>query len=172
MQKFYKPKMLRQIAGHSMMLAYPDGLPGGWNKERKVHFIAHSQGTITCRYLQYLLSIDYFGGQYKEGSFQYSNMASIPRPPTSQCQDNSDFIASITCINGALNGSIGPYTTDLCEKTLKYHERGSVHSNWLQDGYIKLQKIIVILQNLGSPYLTKDRIQENIVKVIKMKEKN
>ena len=114
-----------------MMLAYPDGLPGGWNKERKVHFIAHSQGTITVRYLQYLLSIDYFGRQYNESSHQYSNMSSIPRQPKSKCKDNSDLIASITCINGALNGSIGPYTADMCSESLKFHESGAEKSTWV-----------------------------------------
>jgi hypothetical protein len=51
MQKFYKPKMLRQIVGHDIMLAYPDGLPGGWNQHRKIHIIAHSQGSVTSRYM-------------------------------------------------------------------------------------------------------------------------
>ena len=33
-------------------------------------------------------------------------------------------------------------------------------------------KLIIILQNILSPYLTKDRIQENIIKVIKLKYEN
>jgi hypothetical protein len=97
-------------------------------------------------------------------------MGSIPKPMKG-AQDCSNWIASITCINGALNGSIGPYCLDMCYDTLKYQERGRENSNWLQDGYIKGTKLIIILQNLGSPYLTKDRIQENIIKVIKIRDR-
>ena len=42
------------------MIAFPDGIPGGWDSERKVHFLGHSMGAQTVRYMQYLLSIDYF----------------------------------------------------------------------------------------------------------------
>jgi len=57
--------MLRQIQGgenntQEQILGFPDGLPGGWNKIRKAHFIGHSLGVATIRYLQYLMSIDYF----------------------------------------------------------------------------------------------------------------
>ena len=44
-QKVYKPRYLRQIRGgvsSEQTLAFPDGLPGGWSSERKVHFVAHS----------------------------------------------------------------------------------------------------------------------------------
>jgi hypothetical protein len=43
-----------------VLLAFPDGIPGGWNSIRKAHFIGHSMGAQTIRYLQYLMSIDYF----------------------------------------------------------------------------------------------------------------
>lgn len=46
-QKFYKPRMLRQVRGgklNSVILAYPEGIPGGWNTFRKIHFIGHSMG--------------------------------------------------------------------------------------------------------------------------------
>ena len=33
------------------VLAFPDGLPGGWNEKRRVHFVTHSQGAMTTRYL-------------------------------------------------------------------------------------------------------------------------
>lgn len=62
-QRIFKPRYLRQQRGtqeYKQLIAFPDGLPGGWNDVRKVHFIAHSQGAETVRYLQYLLSIDYF----------------------------------------------------------------------------------------------------------------
>lgn len=65
-QKLYKPRYLRQIRGGNYKqhyFAFPDGLPGGWNSIRKAHFISHSQGAQTVRYLQYLMSIDYFSFQ-------------------------------------------------------------------------------------------------------------
>jgi len=42
----------------------------------------------------------------------------------------------------------------------------------LSDGYHKLYKLAIILQNLSCPALTKDRIQENILKVMKIKYKD
>ena len=69
-----------------------------------------------------------------------------------------------------MNGGPGPYCLDICPDTLKFQEYGSDGANWLQNGYNKVFKIIIILQNLGSPYLTKDRIQENLKKVIKLKD--
>ena len=61
-QTLYKPKYLKQVRGSNKkyIFAFPDGLPGGWNSISKAHFVAHSQGAQTVRYLQYLLSIDYF----------------------------------------------------------------------------------------------------------------
>jgi hypothetical protein len=32
-------------------IGYPDGIPGGWNNARKIHFIGHSMGAQTVRYL-------------------------------------------------------------------------------------------------------------------------
>jgi hypothetical protein len=46
-QKIYKPRFLRQIRGGNTnykYLAFPDGIPGGWNEFRKIHFVAHSLG--------------------------------------------------------------------------------------------------------------------------------
>lgn len=34
--------------------------------------------------------------------------------------DKSDYVASITAINGVLNGGPGPYCLDLDNKSLKY----------------------------------------------------
>lgn len=42
-EKYYKPKYLRRIIKNKI-LGYPNGLPGGWDKSRKVHFVGHSQG--------------------------------------------------------------------------------------------------------------------------------
>lgn len=49
-QIMYKPKLLRQVRGKEV-LAFPDGIPGGWSHLRKIHFIGHSLGAQTCRYL-------------------------------------------------------------------------------------------------------------------------
>jgi len=47
---FYKPRYLKRLL-NGKMLAYPNGIPGGWCKHRKIHFIGHSLGAITARYL-------------------------------------------------------------------------------------------------------------------------
>lgn len=39
---FYKPKYLRTLADQRHMLAYPDGIPGGWCRHRKIHLVGHS----------------------------------------------------------------------------------------------------------------------------------
>ena len=72
------------------MLAYPSGLPGGWSKHRKVHLVGHSQGAPTIRYLQHLLETGYFKDDF------YG-------------QDRSDWIASVSCVNGCLNGGLGTH---------------------------------------------------------------
>ena len=69
------------------MYAYPWGIPGGWSKDNKIHFIAHSHGAPTARYLQYLMSIDYFNQNLETKV------------------DKSDWIASITCLSGLNNGN-------------------------------------------------------------------
>jgi hypothetical protein len=58
---YYKIRYLKSYdCSTGKMLAYPEGLPG-WNaldtagKINKVHFIGHSMGVVTIRYLQYLL---------------------------------------------------------------------------------------------------------------------
>ena len=40
-ETYYKPRYLRKIEG-GKILGYPNGLPGGWNEDQKIHFIAHS----------------------------------------------------------------------------------------------------------------------------------
>ena len=79
--------------------AFPGGVPGGWSRERKIHFIAHSQGAQTVRYLQFLLKIDYF------------NDGTRPR------EDRSDWIASLTSISGCLNGALAGHSLELNPKT-------------------------------------------------------
>ena len=58
-QKVYKPRLLRQIKD-DQIIGYSDGIPGGWSSKRKIHFIGHSMGAQTVRYLQDLMSYDYF----------------------------------------------------------------------------------------------------------------
>ena len=57
-------------------------------------------GGPTVRYLQYLLSIDYFA---------------LPGEPRT---DKSSWIASVTAISGAHNGSLGPHSGSINEKFL------------------------------------------------------
>lgn len=185
-QQFYKPRHLRQIRGgdtSTQVFAFPDGLPGGWNSLRKVHFVAHSLGSQTCRYLQYLLSIDYFS--YLDGlDFSEKSLQTIPRPIVERRRgksrqksidkgqyvpalvDKSDYIASLTALNGVLNGGPGPYALDLCQDTTKFHDKGSEKATWLSVGTLIFTKTLIVLQNLHSPYLTKDRIQDVVRKVI------
>jgi triacylglycerol esterase/lipase EstA (alpha/beta hydrolase family) len=53
-QTYYKPRLLRQLRRadeKEHFIGYPDGIPGGWNSGRKIHFIGHSMGAQTVRYL-------------------------------------------------------------------------------------------------------------------------
>ena len=100
-QTFYKPRYLRQVQKQvGKIYGFPKGIPQGWSETNKIHFIAHSQGAPTVRYLQYLLSIDYFA---------------LPGEPK---VDKSSWIASLSAISGAFNGSTGSHSTGLNEKFL------------------------------------------------------
>lgn len=94
------------------MYAFPYGIPGGWSNNRKIHIVAHSQGAPTVRYLQYLLSIDYFndGSRVKE--------------------DRSDWIASLTCLSGCNNGAPTSAGLNIDAKTSKFK---SIKSHGIQD---------------------------------------
>jgi hypothetical protein len=41
---YLKPRYLKSVADGKYVLAYPDGIPGGWCRHRKVHLVGHSQG--------------------------------------------------------------------------------------------------------------------------------
>jgi triacylglycerol esterase/lipase EstA (alpha/beta hydrolase family) len=71
------------------MLAYPCGLPGWDRNISKIHFVGHSMGSLTVRYLQHLLKIGYF--DEIDGTC---------------IKDRSSMVASITSLAGANNGSI------------------------------------------------------------------
>lgn len=88
---FYKFRYLKSFdPSTKKMLAYPNGIPGvkDINKLR-IHFVGHSMGAITVRYLQYLLKTGYF-----------DDIAGNPK------QDRSSMIFSLTCLSGANNGSL------------------------------------------------------------------
>jgi len=82
------------------------------------------------RYLQYLLSVDYFSYMDKLNfkvipKIEFINQIQISSPikiekDENKKEDKSDYIASITTLNGILNGSLGPYTLDVCSKTFKF----------------------------------------------------
>lgn len=71
------------------MLGYPHGLPFFSTDNIKIHFVGHSMGAITVRYLQHLLKIGYFDELHGQ-----------PK------QDRSSLIASITTLAGSNNGSL------------------------------------------------------------------
>lgn len=79
--------------------------------------------------------------------------------------DRSDYIASLTSLNGVLNGTPSSYFLDLSEKTLKVEMDGP-ESTWLSRIYHKLIKALFIIQNWNAPYMTMQRLQDNILKVI------
>jgi hypothetical protein len=42
-EHYYKPKYLKRVLeSGKTVLAYPNGVPGGWSKTNKIHFIGHS----------------------------------------------------------------------------------------------------------------------------------
>lgn len=51
-ESYYKPRFLRRVLDNgNVILAYPDGLPGGFSLQNRIHFVGHSQGAQTIRYL-------------------------------------------------------------------------------------------------------------------------
>eukprot|EP00347_Sterkiella_histriomuscorum_P020360 403338107 len=146
-EQYYKTRYLRrQVDGKT--LAYPNGIPEGWNRIQKIHFVGHSQGGQTVRYLQYLLKIDYF------------NDGKTPKT------DKSDWIASFTGLNPILNGGIASYMFDLSlekEKFVGPKEGGTLRDRWFIEGC----KIFTILQNLVQNKATLNVKRENIKNIIK-----
>lgn len=72
---------------------YP-GFHPAWSASRPVHLVGHSMGAPTIRMLQHLLAIDYFGW----GS-------------------SADWVTSLSCISGVLNGSTATYFLGCDEDT-------------------------------------------------------
>ena len=59
-------------------------------------------------------------------------------------RDKSNYVASITSINGCINGGCGCFNLDLCNDDLKYHCRGEKGGTWLSDIYLKVLKVMII----------------------------
>lgn len=135
---FYKAKYLRTTADERHMLAYPDGLPGGWCRHRKIHLIGHSQGSQTVRYLQFLMRIDYFGAE---------------NPECARCQeegpacDKSDWIASLTCINSMFNGNVAPYSYGMCNEIHNFKKGSGAFHRLVPE----IAKYLSIAMNVAVP---------------------
>ena len=102
------------------------------------------------------------------GQFKTISNNQLPSKPK---VDRSDYIASITTLNGCNNGGPGSYYLDANEETRHFHETGP-NSTFLANAWVKIKKLWIITQNLLSPSLTKNQIQENIRKVIKVISKS
>lgn len=72
--------------------------------------------------------------------------------------DKSNYFASLTAINGVMNGGPGPYCLDLSKQTQKFESYGSEGATWLSHYYLKVMKLLILIQNLGCTSLTMDRI--------------
>jgi len=75
-------------------------------------------GAQTVRYLQYLLSIDYFNQNklYDNNKNMKVPVKSMPnydyRIEDSNAVDRSSYIASLSTLNGMMNGGTGPASFD------------------------------------------------------------
>lgn len=67
--------------------------------------------------------------------------------------DRSDYIASLTTLNGVLNGGPSAYFLDLNNDSLNIEMDGPL-STWVSRGYHILIKLLFYTQNLMSPYMT------------------
>jgi triacylglycerol esterase/lipase EstA (alpha/beta hydrolase family) len=146
-QNAYKPRLLRNVRD-DMVFGFPNGIPGGWDSENKIHFVCHSMGAQVVRYLQYLLSIDYF--EQNQFFDERKNRPKIPsrigmkpnfeyRIPGLTVKDKSDWIASVSTLNGCMNGSPSPHNLDYDYDTLRTESVTSAgkHS-WLSVILVKL----------------------------------
>ena len=117
-QTFYKPRLLRKVV-NGEVFAYPGGIPEGFDSVNRVHFIGHSLGAGTIMHLQYLLSIDYFShnkliddgkakisvreGHSDDFSTEFEPLTNLP------LENKANYIASVTCLQGMINGSATNY---------------------------------------------------------------
>jgi len=109
---YYKVRYLKKIVD-GRIFAYPNGIPGGWCKHRKIHLVGHSWGLTTIRYMQYLMSINFFKNPGYLRCTRFEEQFCFNSPS----YDCSNFIASVTAINGVNNGSLGGYGTGYDEES-------------------------------------------------------
>eukprot|EP00350_Pseudokeronopsis_sp_OXSARD2_P014000 CAMPEP_0170543442 /NCGR_PEP_ID=MMETSP0211-20121228/2554_1 /TAXON_ID=311385 /ORGANISM="Pseudokeronopsis sp., Strain OXSARD2" /LENGTH=234 /DNA_ID=CAMNT_0010846815 /DNA_START=501 /DNA_END=1205 /DNA_ORIENTATION=- len=152
---FYKARLLKNIE-YGKILGYPHGLPGGWCRHRKVHFVGHSMGAPTVRYLQHLLEINYF---------EYGCHCEHEETPFhSQTQvDRSDWIASITCLNPGLNGSVGTYFFGIDEFTHKF-EKDMLKGRIFPEGFKHYSMMQNMMTTNGSMNRQCEQIKKNYMK--------
>ena len=81
--------------------------------------------------------------------------------------DKSNWIASLTSISGALNGSLGPYACCINEKFLLQSDRRRYIETLAGDIIGKGYKIFASAQNFFTPKGTLELEPENVVKVFK-----
>ena len=106
-----------------------------------------------------MMSEDYFSfidDLKAENQLKDDHITSIPRQLSIQIskgseaslkKDKSNYFASITTINGVLNGGTGPLCLDLCRETQKYQYWGAEGKSytWLSHGYLIVRKLVIIL---------------------------
>ena len=83
--------------------------------------------------------------------------------------DKSDWFASLTSLNGCLNGSTGPMNVTSDPKTMRYEmemTRDLGKPTWISHGFQRLTQILVILDNLNSEGWTSHKNAEIIQKKI------
>jgi len=123
-------------------------------------------GTQTVRYLQYLLSIDYFE---QNQFFKNAPIPKVAKPPSEPNYDyklknisymqqtkivnKSDWIASITSLNGCMNGSTGPSCTDPDPVTKRMEfeltkQKGAV--TWMSNIFQRWVQTMNIIDNFNS----------------------
>lgn len=57
-----------------------------------------------------------------------------------------------------MNGGFGSYSLDISYETLKHENYKQYGGTWLSHTYVKLMKLMIILQNINCASLTKDKM--------------
>ena len=118
-------------------------------------------GSVTVRYLQYLLENDFF--EYNTGCEheQEEEEAKLEDELSEIRQtknDRSDWIASVTCINPGLNGALGTHFFGIDFESNKF-EKSQTQGRVFPEFF----KSYVILQNMFSQNGTMNR-QSDLIK--------
>jgi hypothetical protein len=136
-------------------------------------------GAQTVRYMQFLLSIDYFEqNSYFDANPHLKIQSTIGKEVNFDYSlkkqkkvDKSNWVASVTALNGCMNGSLGPYCLDLDKDSLRFeasNTRFSERSSWLSRTFHFLIQLLCVLDNLNSPGQTSANISERVIKKIKL----